>query len=76
METDNHLRELAEILADVLEDIYNKRMGFGLVVFEFHKVGVGDYVSNAERNDMIKALQELAERLEKNEVIPPAIGEA
>lgn len=38
-------------------------LGFALVVFEFNKPGMSNYISNAQRPDMIKALYETAERL-------------
>lgn len=40
-------------------------LGFALITFEFDKPGMRNYVSNAQRNDMITALYEVAERLRK-----------
>lgn len=77
MKQEKDLALLAKALDEMLPEIYETdKMGFALVVFEFHKPGIGDYVSNADRPDMIKALRELADRLEKNEIIPAAIGQA
>lgn len=47
-------------------------MGFALIVFDFDNPGIGNYISNAERSDMIKSLRETADRLERNQDIPPA----
>lgn len=39
-------------------------LGFALFVFEFHKPGLSNYISNAQRVDMILALKETIARLE------------
>lgn len=44
--------------------------------FEFDRFGVGSFVSNAERSTVIDALRETANRLEKNQIMPPSIGSA
>lgn len=36
-----------------------------LLVYEFNRPGMANYVSNGNREDMIKALRETADRLEK-----------
>jgi len=41
--------------------------GFVLVVFPFGEMGIGNYISNARRKEMIKGLRELADRLERKE---------
>lgn len=38
-----------------------------LLVWEFNKPGLANYVSNGDRSGMIKALRETADRLEKNQ---------
>lgn len=38
-------------------------LGFCLLVFEFHKPGLANYLSNAQREDMIKSLEETVARL-------------
>lgn len=70
------LRYVAEGLDESLELAYGKRMGFALVVFPFGAGGVGDYISNGSREDIIKAIRETADRLEANEFIPATRGEA
>ncbi len=47
---------------------------YALLVFPFGDPGVGNYVSNVKREDMIDALREAANRLEKNKYMPPCIG--
>ncbi len=49
-----------------------KGLGFALIVFPFYDAGMSNYISNAEREDMIKALRETADRLEsKQDFITP-----
>lgn len=64
----NYLQALASIIDQVLNpDQENKGTGFCLLVFGFNAPGISNYVSNANRADMIKALRETADRLEKNQ---------
>ena len=46
--------------------------GFALIVFDFNSPGAGNYISNADRKDMIATLRETADRLEQNQDIPAA----
>lgn len=46
-------------------------LGFAFLLFEFHTPGESNYISNAERRDMIKALRETADRLERSQDIRP-----
>ena len=43
-------------------------MGFALFVFEFNEPGISNYISNADRDSMIKALEETLERFKNNQV--------
>ena len=43
-------------------------IGFALFVFEFNKVGRINYISNAERSDMTKAVEEWLENAKKEGV--------
>ena len=43
-----------------------KGYGFALLLFSFGDDGFMNWVSNAQRPDMIKALRETADRLEKD----------
>ncbi len=42
-------------------------MGFALIVFPFGNPGISNYISDAERGDMIKLLRASADRLERNQ---------
>lgn len=46
------------------------KRGFCVIVFNFNNPGISHYVSNADREDMIKALRETADRLEKRQDNP------
>lgn len=70
------LDAIGEGLSEALEEIYGKKVGFAFFMFEFGSKTPGDYVSNAKREDMIKFMRELADRLEKRDYIPRSIGEA
>ena len=43
--------------------------GFMLFTFDFNSKGRGNYVSNANRQDMIEALEELISNLKKGNII-------
>lgn len=51
-------------------------MGFAFILFEFGEPGIGNYISNGCREDMIKALRETADRIENNQDIPAIQGRA
>ena len=70
--------EIAHVLETVLSEKCQQRVGFCLLIFPFGEVpdAGGDYVSNAQRPDMIKVLRETANRLEQNETIGKVAGEA
>ena len=48
-----------------------KGWGFALLLFEFGPGGNASYISNAERADMIHALREQADVLERHGDTPP-----
>jgi hypothetical protein len=77
-EREDLLNALAATLDKTLPTIYNiERVGFVLLTFSFDiESKSGDYVSNANRSDIIKALREVADRLENKEDIGRPIGEA
>ena len=56
------MRDLAEMIEDKLNGL-----GFALIVFEFKKPGMVNYVSNAQRADMVKALKETLNRWKNNQ---------
>lgn len=59
------MRDLADMVKREIPGI-----GFAILVFDFHKPGIGNYVSNAEREDMILALKETVQRLESGRTFP------
>jgi hypothetical protein len=56
------MRELASMIQEKIP-----RPGFALLVFPFHNEGISNYISNAKREDMIKAFEEVLERWKKNQ---------
>ncbi len=52
------MRQLARIIKNEIPGL-----GFCLLVFEFEKPGISNYISNAQRPDMLKAIQETLDRL-------------
>lgn len=59
------VRMVGQSLGQELEDTTTgPKMGFMLMVFDFGDGGFSAYISNAEREDMIKLLREQANRLE------------
>ena len=69
--TERVMRELGDHLNKVIDAAFGKK-GFALIIFDFNQPGVSNYVSNAKREDMVAALRETANRLEKNQDIPRA----
>jgi GH25 family lysozyme M1 (1,4-beta-N-acetylmuramidase) len=57
------MQQMAEKIIKMLP----KDFGFTITVFPFNNPGVSNYISNANRSDMIKALRETADRLEKRQ---------
>lgn len=55
----NNMRYYAQILGAIIPKGY----GFTLIVFPFRRPGISNYISNAKREDMIKALEEKLEQL-------------
>lgn len=56
------MRDIGGILGEVMPD----NMGFALLIFDFHTKGSMSYMSNAQRGDMIKALEELLGNLKRS----------
>lgn len=66
----NETRDAMNALAQAITELFPS-YGFAFLLFEFHSPGTSNYISNAERADMIKALRETADRLESNQDIKP-----
>lgn len=58
-----------KIMRETAKELEAKFKGFGfcLLVFEFNRPGISNYISNTERKSMIESLRETADRLEKNQ---------
>jgi len=54
-------------MAKKVKSMLPKDFGFTILVFPFNEPGVSNYISNANRVDMIKSLREAADRLEHNQ---------
>lgn len=57
-------------MGDALIEALPEGVGFALLVFATNEPGLCNYISNAKREDMIKALRETADRLEQGKQIP------
>lgn len=60
-------KDAMKAMAKKVEAMLPKDFGFTILVFKFNKPGESNYISNANREDMIKALRETADRLEKKQ---------
>jgi hypothetical protein len=63
--TGKEMREMGLLLQALLPEL-----GWALLVFPFHEPGVSNYIANAQREDMVTALREAANRLAGNEDFP------
>ena len=73
-QTEELMKYLGKILDDAIGEFF-PQAGFALIIFKFHEKGLSNYISNAERGPMIKALKEIVKRLEENEDIPAGSGD-
>jgi hypothetical protein len=53
-------------IAGTVQKMVPQGWGFAVLCFSFGENGFMNYVSNAERQDMIKALRECADQIENN----------
>lgn len=60
------LRDLGNGVNQLIKDDIGE-MGFAVLLFDFGQPGIGNYISNADRECMIQALRETADRLENNQ---------
>jgi hypothetical protein len=72
-EMESFMQFLARNIDHDTRQLYGKK-GFVLLLFEFGEPAIANYVSNANRQDIIKTLRETADRLEKSEDMPAVIG--
>lgn len=58
------VREAANTFASVIDSMLPAGKGFALLIFDFGENGHMNWISNAEREDMIKAMKEFVARHE------------
>ncbi len=69
------LETVARAVADEIRPMFDAAgAGFAVLGFDFAEGGWATYASNAKREDMVKALREMADHLEANTDIPPAVA--
>ena len=64
-------KHIDKVLKSRIDEKGSNNWGFALIIFNFDHPGIGNYVSNASRKDMIKALQNAAERIKNSQDMPP-----
>lgn len=69
-ETEEHMRVLARQIDRLNVEELGERKGFVLLVFGFGVPGLSNYISNSSRPDVVRALRDLADRLEAYQDIP------
>jgi hypothetical protein len=75
--TEKLMRICAEAIEQVIMDYGpSDNVGFALVTFGMDQPGIGNYISNCSRDDVIEALKETVKRLQKNQDMPPCKGSA
>lgn len=67
------LKGVALAVDETLQHFFGD-IGFIFLTFQFNAPGIANYVANAERATIIKALRETADRLEQKQDIPPALN--
>jgi len=68
------MRSIAASLDEVIENNIGKGMGFVLILFKFGEPGITNYISNAQRAEIITGLRESANKLELGQDTPAAHG--
>jgi len=68
------MRVLAEAVSNVLGKTASCRVHFTLIVWPEKDGALSNYISNADRSCMIKALRETADRLETRQDMQPVVG--
>lgn len=78
MQQEREMRNLAKRIERDLKKMYGMDMGFFIVTVPFGNgsMGVSDYIGNVHRKEGIEMMRATADRLETNQTIPAAQGEA
>ena len=70
------MQNFARELSEVLDKLHGKHIGFTLITFDYDDPnGATNYISNADREDMILALGELIKVLKDHKDMPSSVGE-
>ena len=72
-DTEQFMRAIGQGIDNALK-LHSSNLGFALIVFEFNKPSMSNYISTGKREDMIDALEETVKRLRGNEDMPAAVG--
>jgi hypothetical protein len=67
-QTQEQLKQLETICGDIGKTIHRAvppGVGYALLVFDMGEAGWMTYASNAERVDMVKAMRELADKMDR-----------
>ncbi len=68
------VEETAQHIGRMIGNAMPPGWGFALVTFTFGEGGYVSYISNAEREDMVRALRECADKLESRKDFPPGVA--
>jgi hypothetical protein len=68
--TEPELRELTTRVLNAVKERLPPNTSFTVLFWPFGEHGIAQYGSNSERADMIKALRECADRLERRQDVP------
>lgn len=74
LHTEETMRQIASGLNQAIKENIGENLGFIFILFEFGKPGISNYISNAERDDVIVGLREAADKLEQKLDVPRAHG--
>lgn len=74
MTTQADLEQRMRDLAQYIDENTGPRASFTLIIWPEDAAKLTNYISNADRADVIQALRETADRLETRADMPPAVG--
>jgi hypothetical protein len=66
-----NLQKIAPELDRALVAAHGRQVGFAVILFEFGPLTTLSYVSNAERDGLIRTMREWLDRLERGQVAAP-----
>jgi hypothetical protein len=62
-------RQVGQAIGDWLREKFDRKIGFCFMMFGFGDSSEFTYISNAAREDMIRTMRELADKLESGEAL-------